>query len=44
MEGCPSMGEERDVTEGVGVRALVSVRLVLLTACIVSSIEACGTG
>ena len=39
-EGCPSMGEERDVTEGVGVRALVNVGLVVSTACIASTREA----
>ena len=44
VEGCPSMGEERDVTEGVRVQALVNVGLVLLTACIASSIEPYGTG
>ena len=39
-EGCPSMGEEREVTEGVGVRALVNVGLVVSTACIASTKEA----
>ena len=39
-EGCPSMGEERDVTEGVGVRALVNVRLVVSTACMASTNDA----
>ena len=43
-EGCPSMGEEREVTEGVGVRALVNVRLVVSTACIASTSEAWGIG
>ena len=40
VEGCPSMGEERDVTEGVGVRALVNVGLVVSTACMASTSDA----
>ena len=43
-EGCPSMGEEREVTDGVGVRTLVNVGLVVLTACIASTKEAWGIG
>ena len=39
-EGCPSMGEERDVTEGVGVQALVNIGLIVSTACIASTREA----
>ena len=39
-EGCPSVGEERDVTEGVGVRALVNVGLVVSTACMASTNDA----
>ena len=39
-EGCPSMGEEREVTDGVGVRALVNVGLVVSTACMASIREA----
>ena len=39
-EGCPSMGEEREVTDGVGVRALVNVGLVVSTACKASTNEA----
>ena len=39
-EGCPSMGEEREVTDGVGVRAFVNVGLVVSTACIASTKEA----
>ena len=44
VEGCPSMGEERDVTEGVGVRALVNVGLVVSTACMASTNDAWGIG
>ena len=43
-EGCPSMGEERDVTKGMGVRALVNVGLVVSTACMASTREARGIG
>ena len=43
-EGCPSMGEEREVTDGVGIRALVNVGLVVSTACIASTKEAWGIG
>ena len=39
-EGCPSMGEEREVTDGVGVRALVNIGLVVSTACMASTNEA----
>ena len=39
-EGCPSMGEEREVMEGVGVQALVKVGLVVSTACMASTNEA----
>ena len=38
------MGEEREVTDGVGVRTLVNVGLVVLTACIASTKEAWGIG
>ena len=38
-EACTSMGEEREVTDGVGVRALVNVGLVVSTACIASTKE-----
>ena len=34
------MGEEREVTDGVGVRALVNVGLVVSTACMASTNEA----
>ena len=44
VEGCPSIGEEREVIEGVGVRALVNVGLVVSTACIASTKEAWGIG
>ena len=39
-EGCPSMGEESDVTDGVGVRALVNVGLVVSIANMASTKEA----
>lgn len=44
VEGCPSMGEERDMTDGVGVRALVNMGLVVSTVCIASTRDACGIG
>ena len=39
VEGFPSMGEESEVIDGVGVCALVNVGLVVSTACIASTKE-----